>query len=277
MTRPTYNQTNMQPASEPAAHDMRYTDIHCHCLPCIDDGPKTISEAVELCRALVADGIGTVIATPHQLGRFDNTNDAEQIREAVNIMNAKLNETGIELTILPGADVRIDERLYQLLDTDKVMTLCDGHRYLLLELPAEILIDIRPLVKELAQTDVSVIISHPERHRILAKQPQTTEKWLEDSVSFQITAGSLVGEFGPEAEESAWSLLQKGWAQIVATDAHNIRGRRPCMNSAFECIVSKLSLRIAKEVCIENPMHIVQGADLPNVYQSTGASQWGRT
>ena len=44
-------------------------DIHCHILPGVDDGPATEDDAVALCRALAADGITTVCATPHQLGR----------------------------------------------------------------------------------------------------------------------------------------------------------------------------------------------------------------
>jgi protein-tyrosine phosphatase len=236
-----------------------------------------MSETIELCQALSDDGIGTVVATPHQLGRFDNTNNAEQVRELVSIMNTNLDEAGINITILPGADVRVDERLCSLLETDKVMTLCDGHRYLLLELPAEILIDIKPLMTELAQTGISVIISHPERHRMLNKNPQKIEKWLDHSVNFQITASSLLGEFGPEAEESAWFFLRHGWAQIVATDAHDIRRRRPCMTAASERITNKLGPQTAKEVCIDNPMRIVQGAELPEAYQSikTGVSIWG--
>jgi protein-tyrosine phosphatase len=270
MTQTIYKQAFMQTESESAYCNKRYVDIHCHCLPCIDDGPKTMSEAIELCQALADDGIGTVIATPHQLGRFDNTNEAEQIREAVSIINTNIEDAGIDITILPGADVRVDERLCGLLDADKVMTLCDGRRYLLLELPAEILIDIEPLVTELAQVGISVIISHPERHRILTKNSQKIEKWLEHSVNFQITAGSLFGEFGPEAEESAWFFLKQGWAQIVATDAHDISRRRPCMTAAFKHIINRLGPEVAKKVCIDNPLRIVQSADLSNKYQSRG-------
>ena len=61
----------------------QYVDIHCHCLPAVDDGPATMSEAIALCLALVDDMITTVIATPHQLGRFDGCNEAAQTREAV--------------------------------------------------------------------------------------------------------------------------------------------------------------------------------------------------
>ena len=45
-------------------------DAHCHCLPAIDDGPRTMADALELCRALAADGVTTVVATPHQLGAY---------------------------------------------------------------------------------------------------------------------------------------------------------------------------------------------------------------
>ena len=47
----------------------RSVDVHCHCLPGLDDGPQTLADAISLCRQIVEDGITTVIATPHQLGR----------------------------------------------------------------------------------------------------------------------------------------------------------------------------------------------------------------
>ena len=34
-----------------------YVDIHCHCLPAIDDGPNTKYEALALCQLLVDDGV----------------------------------------------------------------------------------------------------------------------------------------------------------------------------------------------------------------------------
>ena len=39
-------------------------DVHCHCLPGLDDGPQTAEAALALCRALVADGVTAVCATP---------------------------------------------------------------------------------------------------------------------------------------------------------------------------------------------------------------------
>ena len=85
-------------------------DIHCHCLPNLDDGPATMLESLGLCRALVDEGITTVIATPHQLGRFSECNEAAQVREAVSILNSELNRNNIDLDVKAGADVRVDDR-----------------------------------------------------------------------------------------------------------------------------------------------------------------------
>ncbi len=40
-------------------------DIHSHILPGIDDGPKTVEASLEMARAAVAAGVGTLVATPH--------------------------------------------------------------------------------------------------------------------------------------------------------------------------------------------------------------------
>src|SRR6516162_11738731 len=40
-------------------------DIHCHPLPGLDDGAKTLEDAVEMCRMAAADGITHLVATPH--------------------------------------------------------------------------------------------------------------------------------------------------------------------------------------------------------------------
>mgnify|MGYP000275809695 CR=1 FL=1 len=73
----------------------RSVDVHCHCLPGLDDGPDTIEDSVTLCQELVRDGITTVIATPHQLGRYDRDNSAAEVRQSVELLNAELKLHGI--------------------------------------------------------------------------------------------------------------------------------------------------------------------------------------
>jgi protein-tyrosine phosphatase len=242
-----------------------YIDIHCHCLHAVDDGPPTLSQSLSLCRALVNDGIACVIATPHQLGRFSNCNESAQIREQVHILNDNLSENKISLSVIPGADVRVDERICQLIEDDKILTLADDGKYILLEMPHEVLINIEPLLDGLASMGIQAIISHPERHFALAKQPEMLRRWLDRGTHLQVTSGSLIGEFGSMARIAAWNFLSSGQALFVATDAHNLCRRRPNMKVAFEQISIRLGHAVAYLVCIENPLRILEGRDIQTI------------
>jgi protein-tyrosine phosphatase len=243
----------------------RLIDIHCHCLPGLDDGPATLADALVLCRALSDDGVKIVIATPHQLGRFDGRNDPETIRNSVSRLNEHLSGANIDITVLPGADIRIDERIPSLLEKQRILTLADGRRCILLELPHDTFIDAGPLIRELSASNITVIISHPERHRVLPSQPQRLSKWLELGAHLQITAGSLLGCFGPQVERAAWLFLRCGWASFVASDAHDTKLRCPMMKAAFEKIRQKFGQDLARLLCIEHPFRVVNAQALEPV------------
>lgn len=259
------NKSNNRRVSE---HTDEYIDIHCHCLPGIDDGPADKCDALVLCRSLVNDGVTTVIATPHQLGQYGGCNEASEIRKAVQSLNEELERNHIPLTVMPGGDVRLDERICQFLKDDKILTLADGGKYILLELPSEILIDIEPLIVELASINIKVIVSHPERHFVLNRYHDVIPKWLRHSALLQITAGSLLGDFGPPAERAAWHFLKAGWVSLVATDSHNLRSRRPRMRAAFRNISIKMGQTVAHRLCNENPLRVLEGRNIVTVLQN---------
>jgi protein-tyrosine phosphatase len=240
----------------------QFTDIHCHLLPGLDDGPQTMAQALALSRRLVAEGIATVIATPHQLGRFDGRNDAVQIRRAVHRLNAALKERGLSLSVLPGGEVRVDERIGRLLEDDRVLTLADGGKYILLELPYEIFVNIEPLLAELSSMGIQAVISHPEKSGPLAARPSVLLRWLDYSAHLQITASSLVGNCGPAAQRAAWHFLSAGWASLVATDAHDTQVHKPQMRAAFRYIRTRLGHDIARLACIQNPARVVAGQEV---------------
>ncbi len=240
----------------------KFTDIHCHCLPGLDDGPATMSESLALCRRLAAEGIATVVATPHQLGRFEGCNESASVREAVHSLNESLRSSSVPLNVVPGGEVRVDERVCQLLRADKILTLADGGMYILLELPHQVFIDIEPLLTELASMGIHSVISHAEKIAALATQHQVLLRWLEHSAHLQITASSLLGDFGSEVQKVAWGFLTSGLATLVATDSHDINGRRPRMRDAFGRISTKLGEKIARLVCIENPSRVINGQDI---------------
>jgi protein-tyrosine phosphatase len=238
-------------------------DIHCHCLPGVDDGPATLDESLALCRVLVNDGITTVVATPHQLGSYTGRNLASAVRATVAELNQRLAEQQVPLTVKSGGDVRVDEQIGQLLERDQILTLADGGRYLLLELPHETFMDPLPLLKQLATTrEICPIISHPERNRSLVARPNVVDSWLECGATLQLTSGSFAGDFGATAQRAAWYWLETGAAGLVASDAHDTKSRPPRMTAAIEMITHRLGHDVARRVCLENPARVIEGLEL---------------
>ena len=238
-------------------------DIHCHCLPGVDDGPPTMEDALMMCKALVNDGFTAVIATPHQLGRYDGRNDAKSIRNEVTALREVLTRENVALRVEAGADVRVDERLIRLLDSDEVLTLGDRHQAILLELPHDAFLDLAPLLRQLAERGITAVLSHPERHQYLSKRPELALPWIQHGIVFQVTAGSFLGDFGRDVELAVWDWLRKGLVSLVATDSHDLKRRRPRMSAAIELIARQMTHVVARRICIENPLRILRGERLP--------------
>ncbi len=216
-----------------------------------------------------------MIATPHQLGRYEGKNAPADIRLAVSRLQSALVENQIPLRISPGGDVRVDHRLDALLEADKICSLADAGRYLLLELPHETYIELRQLSELFTEKGRTLIVSHPERNAVLSRRPDAVAPWLAAGAVLQITAGSLLGHFGSTAQSSAWKWLEAGQAHLVATDAHHVTARPPNLTGAIDKIASKLGESIAKRVCIENPLRVLRGESLLPVERRV-ARRWLR-
>src|SRR5688500_2552743 len=83
-------------------------DLHCHILPGIDDGAKTLDEASEMCRMAAAEGCRAMVATPHQRrGAWWNA-DRESITGLARDLQAAV---GSRIRIFLGGEVHADSDL----------------------------------------------------------------------------------------------------------------------------------------------------------------------
>ena len=254
-----------------------FTDIHCHLLPQIDDGPKDWEATLAMARMAVAEGIRTIVATPHQLGNYEK-NAAEQILLLVVEAQRRIDEAGLPLTILPRADVRIQEDLPELVENRQVLTLADQNAYLLMELPHEQVLPMGRLIYELQCRGVTSILSHPERNQHLLKNPEVLRPWVQQGCLIQVTAGSITGQFGRAAKQMSRWLFRENLVHLVATDAHDVTRRPPRWRQAFVKVSSWEGRARAKKIFFENPEAVVQGrpvdVPLPSSCPRSGFASW---
>jgi protein-tyrosine phosphatase len=225
----------------------------------VDDGVQDWAECKALCAALISEGFNTVVATPHQLGRFEGLIDAPGIRERVRALNQWLADNQWPLKVLPGAEIRVDERVFELLEQDTLMTMADEKQVVLLELPFDTFMDISPLLERLASCNIRAIIAHPERNRELSLRPHRVMEWAEYDPALQITASSLLGHFGSTVQKAGYAFMDLPLSALVATDAHNAEQRGPRFYEAFDWIAGFVGHHRARQLFIDNPLDLIQG------------------
>lgn len=255
---------------------MGFTDIHCHLLAGIDDGAANWDESLAMARMAVADGISTIICTPHQLGAFPE-NRGGDIRSDVAELQEMLTRHGIPLRVLPGADVRIEDDMIQRLRTGDVLSLADQRRHVLLELPHEMYFPLEPVLSELASIGMVGILSHPERNQGILRDPQLLAPLVEGGCLMQVTAGSLLGTFGDRSRELSEWMLQKNLVHFIATDAHGSKARRPRMAKAYSRVRELVGSAAADNLCIHHSAAVAEGRDIelhPATPAKRGISRW---
>jgi protein-tyrosine phosphatase len=235
-----------------------FVDIHCHLIPGIDDGAKSWQETHAMAEIAVDEGVATIIATPHQLGTYAH-NDGDTIRQRTEELQQQLQEHGVDLRVLPGADVRIDEPMLAGLRAGHVLTLADRGKHVLLELPHELYFPLEGVLAALDRAGLVGILSHPERNQGLLKDPQQASRLVKLGCLMQITAGSLLGAFGPAPQQMAEWMLEQGLVHFLATDAHGCRSRRPLMRRAFQYAAELVEEEVAVEICCRNPAAVAAG------------------
>jgi len=235
-----------------------FVDIHCHILPGIDDGSPDWDTTLSMARMAVADGTRTVIVTPHQLGNFSQ-NRGDSIRLLTGQLQQVLQEHSIPLAVLPGGDVRIEDRMVELLETGEVLSLGDKRKHVLLELPHELYFPLEGVLAELNRRGMCGILSHPERNQGILRKPEILAPLVNAGCLMQVTAGSLMGTFGPKSQQLAEWMLSQGFVHFVASDAHGIKTRRPLMKRAFDRVATFADRATAIDLCTINPALVARG------------------
>ena len=242
----------------------RFVDIHCHLLPGLDNGPSNWEESVAMAEMAAKDGIAAIVCTPHQLGNFPQ-NTPEIIRDQARRLQRMLLEKGVDLQVLPGADIRIDPDLPRKLCSGQALTLADRGRHVLLELPHELYISLDGLLKELRVRGIAGILSHPERNGGIIAQPEILPKLVRQGCLMQITAGSLLGVFGSRIRSFTEWMIKQRLVDFVATDAHDTKRCAPLLSDAFQRVAELADVEMAVDLCCRNAACVAAGLSLPQV------------
>jgi len=236
-------------------------DLHCHILPGLDDGAKTIEDSLAMAEMAIADGITHIVATPHASSEY--AFDYARVRAAREELQSRL---GHHLQVATGCDFHLNPENFSALRASPEQFCINQKDYLLVEFNE---FSIPPamdqMLHHLQLAALRPIVTHPERNGIVRAQPERLLRWVKIGCHSQVTAGSLLGTFGPGAKSDSLAWIAQGLVHFVSSDAHNTKSRPLVLRPAFEFVARQFGEETAQALFVDNPRAAFEGRALPYV------------
>lgn len=149
------------------------------------------------------------------------------------------------------------------LDKDDILFADTAGEYMMLEFPDD---DVphytNQMIFDLQQRGIIPVIVHPERNTRIMAEPDLIYQLLEKGCLSQITASSYVGTFGKKVESFSRRLIEAGQGYVLASDAHDLPGRKYEMRQAFEKMKREFGQKLADQYQ-QNAKSIINGENVP--------------
>lgn len=189
-------------------------DRHCHVLFDVDDGVKTLEEALNVLEYDEKLGLTDVWCTPHVMEDLPNT--TEELRQRfAELQQAYDGPLRLHLAAEYMLDNLFEERLKagDLLTMEEDIILVETSTW---NPPT----NFYWILKEIMKAGYHPLLAHPERYRYLEDKDYAKLNGM--GVRFQLNLGSLTGYYGPTAQKKAKMILKNGWYSHYGSDCHRL-------------------------------------------------------
>lgn len=191
------------------------TDLHSHILPGVDDGVKTMDEALTILADMEKAGVKNMWLTPHIMEDIPNT--TAKLRERFQELKAAY--TG-PISLNLASENMIDSLLDARLGAADLLPLGQNANVLLVETsyfnPP---MNFDKSIESIKSAGYFPLIAHPERYNYVGDLKEYT-RWKNMGCLFQLNLLSLGGHYGPAAKSIASKLLKNGMYDYAGTDLH---------------------------------------------------------
>ena len=243
-------------------------DIHCHILPEVDDGSRSLNESIEMAMIAKEQGITKIVNTSHYHPDFRYKNGEELLKELEDFNNV-LKENMIDIEVVIGNEIYYTKDLIKEIDELDFYTL-NNSRYILIELPpTNFPKDLCNIVYELKEKNYIPVFAHVERYREVQENPELIYEVINAGAIIQVNSHSILGKSGKELQKVCNTLLNRNMIHVVGTDAHSSKRRTPIFLDAYKYVSEKYSKEMADDLFIKNNNAIInnEALNLPKPYK----------
>lgn len=216
------------------------SDRHSHILYGVDDGVKTLEEALDILKYEEAAGIKEVWCTPHVMEDVPNTTETLKARFG---QLKSIYDGPIVLNL--AAEYMLDNLFEERLEAHDLLTMEDD--IVLVEASTIVApYDFKGTLGRIMSEGYRPLLAHPERYRYLSEKDYETFK--EMGVGFQLNLASLTGYYGESTARKAEWILKKGWYMASGSDCHRFRSikeqfERQVIGSPIKVLLNEINAK----------------------------------
>lgn len=237
-----------------------YVDLHCHYVPGVDDGVRTLDESLRLLTALGQLGYTEVVATPHiRTAMFENRKPGLErgFAELVSIL-----DTSRVPRLSLAAEHFCDDVFAGLFAKGEVLPYRGG-RAILVEFRYEAWPQrIEDQLFRMQLKGLRPLIAHPERYHALFERTDSLDPLLDVGAMTLLDTMSLVGKYGSRCQRAAERMLEEGAYDAACSDAHRPEDVE-VMARAIDRLRALVGADEAHALLAERPRGILEGTYEP--------------
>ena len=237
-------------------------DIHSHIVFDVDDGPKSIEESKALLKEAYNQGVRMIVSTSHRRkGMFETPEE----KIATNFMKVReiAKEVADDLVIAYGAEIYYTLDILEKLEKKEIPTLNDS-RYALIEFSMHTPYrEIHTGLSNILMLGITPVIAHIERYDALENNEKRVRELIDMGCytqinSYHVLKPKLFGEQYKFMKKRARYFLERDLVHVIASDMHNLDGRPPYMEQAYDIIAKKYGAKKQKELSGYNPTKMIR-------------------
>ncbi|MBR4261232.1 MAG: hypothetical protein IKQ33_04715 [Clostridia bacterium] len=248
-------------------------DIHCHLLNGVDDGCRDVIESLTSIKLAEEAGFTDIIVTPHYIENYYE-NDYESIKPLVGELQSKLYDNNILVKLHQGNEVYISEKIGDLI-ANNIVSKLGNSKYVLFELPQKTkVLNLENVISQIKAAGCVPVLAHPERYLFIQHNPNEINKLISQGVLMQCNYGSIIGQYGKNAQKTLIKMLKKNMVHFLGTDTH----RQGYIYGHFYRIEKEYLKYISEEkfekLTTINPRNIIDNNDIEIQQPKTAKRKW---
>ena len=235
-------------------------DFHSHIIPGVDDGSKSVEETYNLILEAKEAGFTDIIMTSHFTSHYYEPKPYE-----LKLWKEKLQELikikEIDINLHSGMEVYVSNRLEELIKNEKLLTIADS-KYILIELPINASINYLDNILYILDTfGLKLILAHPERYIYVQDNPSIIDDYISKGILLQCNFGSIIGQYGKNAEHIIKRMLKNGQVDFLGSDCHRENTVYKTIPEAVRKIKSLIGEEEFNKIAVLNPKKVLDNKE----------------